>query len=112
MVKIFHQNPDIIVSRTRFFLTSLLALLYVKIKKKKLIHIEHGSDYVQLSSQFKTNIAKIYDWTFGLLVFRFSNQNIAISQAVKKFILKFDQRSMPVIYRGLETKEIDKINKS
>lgn len=105
--KLFQEDFDIVLSRTRFFCTSLLALAYAKIKRRKWIHIEHGSDFVQLSSKFKTLLAKIYDCTFGFLVFRFSNQNISISRAVQKFVGKFDKRKSPVIYRGLNFETIN-----
>jgi glycosyltransferase involved in cell wall biosynthesis len=107
---LFKQKFDIVISRTRFFSTSLLALVYAKIKKIKWIHIEHGSDFVQLSSKFKTSVAKLYDYTFGSIVFKFSDQNISISRAVQKFVYKFDKRESPVIYRGLDIDEIEKIS--
>lgn len=107
---LFKQKFDITISRTRFFNTSLLALIYAKIKKVPWIHIEHGSDFVRLSSQFKTWIAKIYDYTFGFLIFRFSSLNISISQAVQNFVTKFDKRPSPVIYRGLNFDNLDEIN--
>ena len=106
---LFRSDTDIVISRTRFFLTSLMALAYAKARKKKWIHIEHGSDFVQLSSAFKTFLAKLYDYTFGRLVFRHSDKNVSISKAVQKFVGKFDKRTSPVIYRGLETQTIDAI---
>jgi glycosyltransferase involved in cell wall biosynthesis len=107
---LFEKKFYIVISRTRFFSTSLLALLYSKIKSVRWIHIEHGSDFVQLSSKFKTAIAKLYDYTFGFIIFKFSNLNISISRAVQKFVYKFDGKNSPVIYRGLDIEEIDKIN--
>ena len=106
-LNLYNQKIDITISRTRFFPSSFLALIYAKTKKTKFVHIEHGSDFVQLSSRFKNQIARIYDHTLGKLIFKTSHQNIAISQAVKKFINRFDQRPTPVIYRGLNMKEID-----
>lgn len=106
---LFGKKFDIVISRTRFFSTSLLALVYAKIKKVRWIHVEHGSDFVRLSSFFKTTIAKIYDLTFGFIIFKFSDLNISISEAVQKFVQKFDKRISPVIYRGLDIDEIDKI---
>ncbi|QQS15826.1 MAG: glycosyltransferase family 4 protein [Candidatus Moraniibacteriota bacterium] len=107
--ELFRSDTDIIISRTRFFLTSLMALIYAKTRGKKWIHIEHGSDFVQLSSAFKTFLAKLYDHIFGRLVFRYSDKNISISKAVQNFVGKFDKRMSPVIYRGLETRAIDAI---
>ncbi len=106
---LFKKNPDIVVSRTRFFLTSLLALIYAKMRRIPLIHIEHGSDFVEISSKAKTFLAKIYDLVFGRFVFRHSSINISISEAVQKFVRKFDDRESPVIYRGLDFNAIDAI---
>lgn len=131
---LFEKKFDIVISRTRFFHTSLLALVYAKIKGArphtnsknlpqaekqnsaeigvgvKWIHIEHGSDFVRLSSRFKTAIAKLYDYTFGFIIFKFSDLNISISKAVQKFVYKFDGKNSPIIYRGLDIEEIAKIN--
>lgn len=96
------ERADIVISRTRFFNTSLFALMYAKMRGIPLVHIEHGSDFVQLSSSFSTFAAKIYDHTFGRMVFRFSDINISISEAVRAFIRRFDERESPVIYRGLD----------
>ncbi len=111
-ISLFKKDFNIVISRTRFFLSSFMALIFAKIKKTPLLHIEHGSDFVQLSSKFKSLIAKIYDYTFGWLIFKFSNKNIAISKAVQKFIYKFDKKRSPIIYRGLNMHDIDNIAKN
>ncbi len=109
---LFKKDFDIVISSTRFFLTSLLALIFSKTTSTKWIHIEHGSDFVRLSSKFKSSTAKLYDYTFGYLVFKFSDINISISKAVQDFIYKFDKRNAPIIYRGLDFKEIDSVEKN
>lgn len=106
---LFKEKFDLTISRTRFFNTSLLAFVYAKIKKVRWIHIEHGSDFVQLSSVFKTSVAKLYDYMLGFAIFKFSDLNISISKAVQKFIYRFDKRESPIIYRGLDIDEIEKI---
>lgn len=98
---------DFVVSRTRFFLSSLLALAFAKYRRIPLIHIEHGSDFVQLSSRFKTLAARIYDLTFGRLILRSSKINISISEAVQRFVARFDSRPSPVVYRGINFSAID-----
>jgi glycosyltransferase involved in cell wall biosynthesis len=144
-IGLYKEKFDIVISRTRFFNTSLLALIYAKIKRihphtknlfmrlwnvfclnifnksswcfhekkfgvgVKWIHIEHGSDFVQLSSRFKTLAAKAYDHIFGRLIFKTSDINISISKSVQEFIKKFDKRNVPVIYRGIDQDEIDSI---
>ncbi len=101
------ENFDFVISRTRFFLSSLLAFAFAKYRKLPLVHIEHGSDFVQLSSWLKTFIAKIYDLIIGKLIFRSSTITISISEAVKRFVARFDNRPSPVIYRGINFSALD-----
>lgn len=107
---IWKMSFDIVISRTRFFITSLIALLYAKRKKVYWVHIEHGSDYVKLASPLKSMVAKIYDLTFGKMVFRTSDINVSISNAVRTFVARFDKRVSPIIYRGIEFSFIDEID--
>jgi glycosyltransferase involved in cell wall biosynthesis len=106
---LFRIKFDIVISRTRFFLSSLLALIYAKLTRTRWIHIEHGSDFVKISSSFKSAIAKLYDHTFGRIIFCSSDMNISISRAVQNFVAKFDSRKSPVIYRGIDFESIDAI---
>lgn len=102
-----NSKPDIIISRTRFFSTSLFALAYAKIKRVPLVHIEHGSDFAQFNGAFKTFLGKIYDCTLGRIVLRYSNTVIANSQASARFVAKLSGRKdCVVIYRGVETENI------
>lgn len=108
-IALFHSDFDVVISRTRFFFSSLLALIYAKCTKTYWIHIEHGSDFVKLSSPLKSAIAKAYDHTFGRIIFHFSNINISISRAVQCFVAKFDKRLSPIIYRGVDFDSFDTI---
>jgi glycosyltransferase involved in cell wall biosynthesis len=99
---LFKEHYDIVISRTRFFFTSAIALFYTKLTHTKWVHIEHGSDFVKLSSRFKTGVAKTYDHLLGRLIFRCSDLNISISRAVQSFVKKFDSRPSPIIYRGMD----------
>lgn len=109
---LYGQSFDITISRTRFFFISFIALCYAKTKKTKFVHIEHGSDFVQLSSKFKSLVAKLYDYTFGWLIFKCSDLNISISNAVQQFVSSFSKKGSPVIYRGLNLKKINLIQPS
>ncbi len=102
--KLKEENPEIVMTRTRFFINSFMGLLYAKFrfKKKKLLHVEHGSDYVKLESKLKSFIAKIYDWTLGWSMFLFSDKVIAISEAVLSFCKKFTRKEIPIIRRGVD----------
>jgi glycosyltransferase involved in cell wall biosynthesis len=109
---LFKNDYQIVISRIRFFPTTLLALIFAKINRIKWVHIEHTSNFTILSSKFKTLIAKLYDYSLGALVLKKSDINISISKAVQKFVGKFDKRFSPIIYRGLELEKLDLIKKN
>jgi len=105
---LYKKDYDIVMTRTRFFSNSLLGLILAKFRfrKIKLIHVEHGSDFVKLDSKFKSKIAYFYDMIFGALVFRLSDKVIAISHAVKNFVcnnfVNCKKREISIIYRGVD----------
>lgn len=104
---LFKEKFDIVISRTRFFNTSLLALTYAKMKRVRWIHIEHGSDFISLNNRLSSLIAKLYDYTLGKLVLSLSDLNIANSNASAEFCRKLAPRKKcEVIYRGVEIEKI------
>lgn len=107
---LYKQDFDVIISRTRFFFTSILALFYSKTRRIKWIHIEHGSDFVKLHSKLTSLLAKIHDHTFGRAVLVFSDKNIANSKASAQFCKKLSfNKDCEVIYRGVEIEKIKKV---
>lgn len=127
---LFKEKFDIVVSRTRFFNTSLLTLVYAKIKKvyphtknlllrnrnnsidnfgvgARWIHIEHGSDFVKLTNKFYSAAAKLYDCTFGKIILKFCDKLVANSKASADFCRKLaPKKHCAVIYRGVEIEKI------
>lgn len=104
---LFHEKYDIVVSRTRFFNTSLLAMFYSKKKRKPWVHIEHGSDFVKSGGKFSVSVAKIYDNTFGKMVIRRADRVVANSHASAVFCKKLVPNiHCKVIYRGVEVEKI------
>lgn len=101
------------MTRTRFFSNTLLGFIFAKLrfKKKKLIHVEHGSAFVKLESEFKNKLSYFYDKTIGKLIFKKADYVVAISKAVKNFILEnfVNDKDIPIIYRGLEIEKIESI---
>lgn len=106
------QQYDIVISRTRFFATSLIALIFAKYKNSKLLHIEHGSDFVQSNNKVYSWIAYIYDKTIGTLVLRSADAVVANSEASASFVRMLTKnRVMPyVIYRGVKSDSIQNIH--
>lgn len=84
--KISRDKDTRVITHTRFFLSSLLWALFAKKHKLKWLHIEHGSDYVQLSSKFKNKLAYIYDRTLGRWILKYADQVACISQAALNFV--------------------------
>ncbi|MBN2095561.1 MAG: glycosyltransferase family 4 protein [Candidatus Aenigmarchaeota archaeon] len=103
-------NPEFVMSRTRFFFSSFLALLYAKATRKKYIHVEHGSAFVDMNNKAISFLSWAYDKTLGKLIFRGADKVVPISHAVRRFIQReFLDKGLEVIYRGIELDEIRKI---
>jgi glycosyltransferase involved in cell wall biosynthesis len=107
---LFKKDIDIVVSRTRFFATSIMALKYAKLKRKRWLHIEHGSDFVKLTNKFYSFTARIYDYTLGKIILNFCDRLVANSQASADFCRKLaPKKPCEVIYRGVEIEKIENI---
>lgn len=101
-------EPDIVISRTRFFFPSLMALWYAHRKNRPLLHIEHGSDFAQFNGYIKTTLGKLYDWTVGRFILCHADSIVANSQASANFVHKLSKRKdVPVIYRGANVDAIE-----
>lgn len=106
------RQYDVVVCHTRFFLSSVAALLYSRVVGIPLIHIEHGSDYVQLSSSLHSRAARAYDMTLGRLVLRHAQAVVAVSQAAADFVRALAGREAQVIYRGVDHDRYDRVEPS
>lgn len=103
-------HPDIVISHTRFFNTSLLALAYAKIRKIPLLHIEHGSSFAQSGNLLINTCAKVYDKTLGRLILKNAHEVVAISEEVKSFIKRLCPHiHCHVVRRGFETSTINSV---
>jgi glycosyltransferase involved in cell wall biosynthesis len=110
---LYKVDFDIVMTRTRFFSNTLLGFIFAKLRfhKKILIHVEHGSAFVKLESKVKNKLAYIYDKTVGKMIFKKADFVVAISKAVKNFIVEnfVKNKEIPIIYRGLEIDTIEDI---
>jgi glycosyltransferase involved in cell wall biosynthesis len=94
-------DHDVLVSHTRFFLSSLLALLWARLTSRRLLHVEHGSDYVQLDGRLARAAARGYDKTLGRFLLRHADAVVAVSQAAAEFVRELAGRETVVIHRGI-----------
>jgi glycosyltransferase involved in cell wall biosynthesis len=95
------RSHDLLVSHTRFFVSSALALACARALRRPLLHVEHGSDYVQLSGRASRAFARAYDSTIGRLVLRQADAVVAVSRAAAGFVRRLARREAYVIYRGM-----------
>lgn len=100
-----------VLSRTRFFLSSLLAHAIARSIHVPHIHVEHGSYYVSQKSPIINAIAYIYDTTLGKLVLKQADIVIANSQATALFVSSMTNKKVSpyVIHRGVELQNIESI---
>jgi glycosyltransferase involved in cell wall biosynthesis len=106
------SQHDIVVSHTRFFLSSASALAYSRATGVPLVHVEHGSDFVHLGSAAHSRAARAYDLTLGRLVLRHAQAVVAVSQAAADFVKELAGREAQVIYRGVDQERYDRVQPS
>lgn len=105
-------DHDVVVSHTRFFLSSAAALAYSRATGTPLIHVEHGSDYVHLGTPLHSRAARAYDLTLGRLVLRYANAVVAVSRAAADFVKELAGREVQVVYRGVDHERYDAVEPS
>lgn len=101
------SRHDLFVSHTRFFLSSTLALACARVMRRPLLHVEHGSDFVQLSGRASRIAARIYDLVLGRWLLRHADGVIAISHAAAEFVQRLAKRDAQVVHRGMWTERLD-----
>lgn len=105
-----HQAPDVVIGRTRFFATTWLARIFAWWHSLPYVHIEHGSDHVQLSNPLWHWLAYIIDHTIGRFVIETATKVVANSHHTAAFIKHLAPIAEPVIiYRGVETEKLEQI---
>lgn len=108
--KLHEEQYDVVLSRTRFFFTSLMAWRYARKNTLPWVHIEHGSDFATFNGRLKTALGKLYDYTLGSFILRESDTNIANSKASATFVKKLSHRKdCPIIYRGVDKETIRQV---
>ena len=101
------RSHDVFVSHTRFFLSSMFALGAARALRRPLLHVEHGSDYVQLNRRAPRAAARIYDRVLGRLLLRHADRVIAISHAAAAFVYRLARRESTVVHRGMWIERLD-----
>jgi glycosyltransferase involved in cell wall biosynthesis len=98
-----HRDCDMVITQTRFFILSFIGMVYAKLNKFPLIHVERGTCHSVVSNKLVSIVARIYDHTIGSLIVSHSNANIGVSNAASEFIKHLGGLNTVTIYNGIET---------
>lgn len=100
---------DLINTQTRFFSTSLLGLIFAKIRRTPLVHTERGTRHSVLSNKLIEAIGEIYDHTIGSLIIKSARRNIGVSEAACDFLKHLGAKNAIVIPNGIDTSVFRKV---
>lgn len=98
----FRRNYGCILTHTRFYLTSLLGLVFAKLKGTPLVHIEHGPGHISDSNIAVELINKVYDHSLGSLVVKNASKRVAISSKVCEFLEHLGVKDAVTIPNGVD----------
>jgi len=109
LYQLSRKRFGLINSQTRFFSTSLLGLIFAKLKRTPLVHSEHGARHSVLSNKLIESLNKAYDHTIGSLIIRSATRNIGISQAAGDFLRHLGAKNTIAIPNGIDTDVFRKV---
>src|SRR5262249_24509741 len=91
-----------IVTNTRFFYTSVLGVRAGRHRKIPVLHIDHGSAFINLGNPLFTKCGEIFDKTIGSWVLNRADQVVGVSESVNRFLRTFGRSPDGTIYNGVE----------
>ena len=94
--------PEVVVTHTRFFVTSLLGLVLSRQSHASFIHVEHGTSHSVVASRVVRWLAAAYDHTVGSLVVRSAHTCVAVSRSAADFCGHLGAKRAMVIPNGVE----------
>jgi len=102
------QKYDVVVSHTRFFPLSLLAVLFARKRGIPYVHIEHGTAHTG-KKPFVFAVNWLYDHSVGWFVMRSAKVLAGISQASQRFIIHLCGRNSELLSNCVDTKFFEKV---
>lgn len=101
--KLLRLRVDLVNTQTRFFTTSLIGLIVAELKRRPLVHTEHGTEHSITTNRYVRAIAKMYDHVIGFLIVRRAKRNIGVSEAACDFVRHLGGKNTVVIPNGVDT---------
>lgn len=96
-------KPDVIVTNTRFFSTSLLGGLLARAWGVPSLHIDHGSEHIPMPNALVGAVAECFDHAVGGWVVRNATRCVGVSGAVAAFMAHLGRRDAGVLFNGVDT---------
>lgn len=109
LYQLSRKRFGLINTQTRFFSTSLLGLIFAKLKRTLLVHTERGTRHSVLSNKLIEFLSKAYDHTIGSLIIKSAARNIGVSQAACDFLEHLGAENTIVIPNGIDTDVFRKV---
>ncbi len=96
-------SPDVMVTNTRFFSTSVLGVALAERWGVPCLHIDHGSDHIRVGSAVADRVSEMIDHTIGSWVVRRATRCVGVSGAVARFVEHLGRSGAGVLYNGVDT---------
>jgi len=96
-------EPDLVVTNTRFFPTSVLGKFLAKLGNLPHFHIEHGSEHITLGNSILDCFGRAWDHVFGGYVFRGADRCYGVSKSIGVIACHLGCKACGVMYNGVDT---------
>lgn len=99
---VYKSDYDLVNTHTRFFITSILGVIFSKIKRLPIVHVEHGSTHSIVKNKFVKYVNIVYDHLIGWYIIK-SATNVGISKLACDFLRHIGDNSPNLILDGVDT---------
>ncbi len=102
--EIINSKPDIIITHTRFYFSTLLGFFFARLFRKRFVHVEHGSAFLNTGTKALDWLSKTYDLIIGKKIVNNADVIIAVSNVSRKFLIKTlkIKKEVQVVYTGVD----------
>ena len=100
--RVMAHKYDLVMTQTRFFVTSFVGYLIARKQKIPLIAVERGTCHSVTANALVRLLCRVYDHTVGTLIVRAAKANVGVSAAAIGFISHIGGRNLHVIYNGID----------
>ena len=100
--RVMDHKYDLVITQTRFFVTSFIGYLIARKQKIPLIAVERGTCHSVAANPLVSLLCRVYDHTVGTLIVRSAKANVGVSQAACDFIKHIGGKNTRVIYNGID----------